>query len=231
MRDYDPTTGRYLQPDPLGLIDGASVYGYARQSPMQFTDPTGQCPVCLVIAGEVALNLAIGYTIDQIWGDQCYTLEEGLIDAILGLALGPLGRGAFAGDDLAAAVARLRGGAGKNLIASALDNLGPPQGHHPIPMYLGGNRNQPLASIPSGVHGALHRALDGALKDAGIPLNRGGRGGGYDAWARHFADNPGSQQKALDTVAGVTSQIDQAFGTNVSGVLNSNLLNNLFTRY
>jgi len=29
MRDYDPTTGRYMQADPLGLIDGASVYGYA----------------------------------------------------------------------------------------------------------------------------------------------------------------------------------------------------------
>ena len=29
MRDYDPTTGRYLQADPLGLVDGASVYGYA----------------------------------------------------------------------------------------------------------------------------------------------------------------------------------------------------------
>ncbi len=28
MRDYDPTTGRYMQPDPLGLVDGASVYGY-----------------------------------------------------------------------------------------------------------------------------------------------------------------------------------------------------------
>ena len=31
MRDYDPTTGRYLQADPLGLVDGASVYGYARR--------------------------------------------------------------------------------------------------------------------------------------------------------------------------------------------------------
>jgi RHS repeat-associated protein len=41
MRDYDPTTGRYLQADPLGLVDGASVYGYARQSPVRWTDPTG----------------------------------------------------------------------------------------------------------------------------------------------------------------------------------------------
>ncbi|MFN5998774.1 MAG: RHS repeat domain-containing protein, partial [Paracoccaceae bacterium] len=41
MRDYDPTTGRYLQADPLGLVDGASVYGYVRQNPGRFTDPTG----------------------------------------------------------------------------------------------------------------------------------------------------------------------------------------------
>jgi RHS repeat-associated protein len=41
MRDYDPTTGRYLQADPLGLVDGASVYGYALQSPMMYADPRG----------------------------------------------------------------------------------------------------------------------------------------------------------------------------------------------
>jgi RHS repeat-associated protein len=42
MRDYDPTTGRYLQADPLGLVDGASVYGYARQSPGRYVDPKGE---------------------------------------------------------------------------------------------------------------------------------------------------------------------------------------------
>lgn len=41
MRDYDPTTGRYLQADPLGLVDGASVYGYARQGPVRWTDRRG----------------------------------------------------------------------------------------------------------------------------------------------------------------------------------------------
>lgn len=40
-RDYDPTTGRYLQPDPLGLIDGPAAYNYAMQSPMRYIDPTG----------------------------------------------------------------------------------------------------------------------------------------------------------------------------------------------
>jgi uncharacterized protein RhaS with RHS repeats len=42
MRDYDPTTGRYMQADPLGLVDGASVYGYARQSPGRWVDPRGE---------------------------------------------------------------------------------------------------------------------------------------------------------------------------------------------
>jgi RHS repeat-associated protein len=41
MRDYDPTTGRYLQADPLGLVDGASVYGYVKQNPGRYVDPLG----------------------------------------------------------------------------------------------------------------------------------------------------------------------------------------------
>ena len=45
MRDYDPTTGRYIEADPLGLIDGASVYGYTRQSPLRWIDPQGLDPV------------------------------------------------------------------------------------------------------------------------------------------------------------------------------------------
>lgn len=61
MRDYDPTTGRYLQADPLGLVDGASVYGYARQSPNRYSDPTGECigPWAAVCAGA-----AIGFALD-----------------------------------------------------------------------------------------------------------------------------------------------------------------------
>jgi uncharacterized protein RhaS with RHS repeats len=57
MRDYDPTTGRYLQADSLGLVDGASVYGYVGQSPMRFTDPTGQfIPQAAAAAALCAVN-------------------------------------------------------------------------------------------------------------------------------------------------------------------------------
>jgi RHS repeat-associated protein len=40
-RDYDPSTGRYLQPDPIGLMGGANRYGYAGQSPVMMVDPFG----------------------------------------------------------------------------------------------------------------------------------------------------------------------------------------------
>ena len=44
-RHYDTTTGRYLQPDPMGLAtllsDGPSVCAYAGQSPQVRIDPRG----------------------------------------------------------------------------------------------------------------------------------------------------------------------------------------------
>lgn len=64
MRDYDATTGRYLQPDPLGLADGASVYGYVKQSPGRLFDPTGEFGVAGALAGAIgnfALQLVINY--------------------------------------------------------------------------------------------------------------------------------------------------------------------------
>lgn len=40
-RHYDPTLGRYTRPDPLGFVDGPSVYAYAGSSPGMITDQLG----------------------------------------------------------------------------------------------------------------------------------------------------------------------------------------------
>jgi RHS repeat-associated protein len=40
-RDYDPTTGRYIQADPIGLAGGASPYSYAGNNPLSNSDPHG----------------------------------------------------------------------------------------------------------------------------------------------------------------------------------------------
>lgn len=40
-RDYEVSTGRYPQSDPIGLNGGVSTYGYALQTPLNAVDPTG----------------------------------------------------------------------------------------------------------------------------------------------------------------------------------------------
>ncbi len=72
MRDYDPTTGRYLEADPLGLVDGASVYGYVRQNPGRYTDPRGEAVRTLSISDLTRRppNPESFYCAD--WEDDCF---------------------------------------------------------------------------------------------------------------------------------------------------------------
>lgn len=41
-RHYDPSVGRYVQPDPLGMPDGPSRWVYVNNSPLMKVDPTGE---------------------------------------------------------------------------------------------------------------------------------------------------------------------------------------------
>ncbi len=117
MRDYDPTTGRYIQADPLGLVDGASVYGYAKGNPLYWTDPTGECVGPAAIAcgavGGAVLGVALGALLDYL-EDGCfdYTLEEAAWDAAWGAAFGG------AGSALGRAYSAYKGAAGARAAAT-----------------------------------------------------------------------------------------------------------------
>lgn len=61
-RDYDPTTGRYIQADPIGLDGGPNSYVYAGNNPLRYVDPEG-----LSTAGNVggAIGGALGLAITR----------------------------------------------------------------------------------------------------------------------------------------------------------------------
>ena len=42
-RFYDPTIGRFMTPDPAGMVDGPNLYAYVLNDPINFTDPSGLC--------------------------------------------------------------------------------------------------------------------------------------------------------------------------------------------
>jgi RHS repeat-associated protein len=73
FRYYEPETGRYLTPDPIGLAGGLNLYGYTLQNSMSFTDSDGLLPDAIVDLGLIAADIA-SYAYNKVRG--CDTSED-----------------------------------------------------------------------------------------------------------------------------------------------------------
>jgi len=79
-RSYSPITGRFLQRDPFGYLDGTSLYEYARSSPSLYRDPSGTTAIPTgdgeweipagVLAVQFALNSLIELDGNDFTGDR-----------------------------------------------------------------------------------------------------------------------------------------------------------------
>jgi RHS repeat-associated protein len=56
FRDYEAQTGRYVEPDPIGVTTGPWLYPYANGNPMYFIDPRGLFAKTLKCKFEAMFN-------------------------------------------------------------------------------------------------------------------------------------------------------------------------------
>jgi RHS repeat-associated protein len=65
-RTYDPSTGRYLESDPIGLIGGLNTYGYVGANPNGYFDFFGLAR-SLIVVGDPGLGLHnVGRNFDRV---------------------------------------------------------------------------------------------------------------------------------------------------------------------
>lgn len=93
-RDYDPSIGRYMQSDPIGLAGAMNTYSYGASNPIRMIDPYG-----LRIYGIVRTTATGGYWFGAGEGGVIYLLDPCTFDlyvfGYLGLGVG-LGFGGVA---------------------------------------------------------------------------------------------------------------------------------------
>ena len=91
FRYYDPSTGRYITSDPIGLNGGLNAYGYAVQNPNKYIDPTGEL---FVVGGGVGFIIGgvsgfVGTLVTG--GDMQSALVAGTLGGLAGAYIGATG--------------------------------------------------------------------------------------------------------------------------------------------
>ena len=61
FRDYDPSSGRSVQSDPIGLAGGINTYVYVGSNPLSFIDPVGLAPGDAFSSADAAAHDVLSY--------------------------------------------------------------------------------------------------------------------------------------------------------------------------
>jgi len=84
FRDYDPTLGRYIESDPIGLLGGLNSYSYVSANPTRLLDRYGLDAIVTVSGNRVHITIPIQYSgpgvrpeMVRIWNDAIERIWSG----------------------------------------------------------------------------------------------------------------------------------------------------------
>ncbi len=155
-RYYDPGTGQFTQPDPIGIAGGLNVYGFADGDPVSYSDPYGLAP-CSHLRNAYLLALCL----------KAVSIAESGID----LLPGGLDRAA---DDLIEAVATAAESEGRGtrdanagVRANRSPEMNPPLRNRQTPVRR--TLSQAIRT-PQGARGGILRTIKAGAAGVGVGL-------------------------------------------------------------
>jgi len=209
-RYYDPVLKRFIAEDPIGLAAGPNVYSYVGGNPVNYVDPSGNCPWCAVgfavgvwanIAGQLAQN-------GGNWGQ----LNPWQV-AIAGAA------GALTGGiGTAAAGFRIGGQIAANVIGSGIVGAGQKAANNIANGSCIGN-GVGIAAIQGAVFGAIglgagavyNAAANAATRNSFLNISNSVSGPFYPAWysVNNWAAGGSVGGNAFSTAVGAVGELVQ----------------------